>query len=165
MPHHAYTFYGHFRDFDSGEYHHRVRRGAAESKPNTKVDKRPAGKSPLGASWGLRCSQIYTLFSRALVTSWSSKPQWKEKTKIFTLCLSLICKFSLFLKIIKPFYVAKQRTKGFPSACMIMKINFPNASVLLSPEQNETIRTVHCLLSDQPSLLFHIHRLYKLSKV
>ena len=109
-----YTFYGHFRDFDSGEYHHRFRRGAAESKPNMKLDKRPAGKSPLGASWGLRCSQIYILFSRALVTSWSSKPQWKEKTKIFTLCLSLICKFSLFLKIIKPFYVAKQMTKGFP---------------------------------------------------
>ena len=109
-----YTFYGHFRDFDSGEYHHRFRRGAAESKPNMKLDKRPARKSPLGASWGLRCSQIYILFSRALVTSWSSKPQWKEKTKIFTLCLSLICKFSLFLKIIKPFYVAKQMTKGFP---------------------------------------------------
>ena len=107
-------FYGHFRDFDSGEYHHRFRRGAAESKPNMKLDKRPAGKSPLGASWGLRCSQIYILFSRAMVTSWSSKPQWKEKTKIFTLCLSLICKFSLFLKIIKPFYVAKQMTKGFP---------------------------------------------------
>ena len=30
--------------------------------------------------------------------------------------------------------------------------------IILSPEQNETIRTVHCLLSDQPSLLFHIHR-------
>ena len=70
-----------------------------------------------------------------------------------------------YSKVIKPFYEAKQRTKGFPSACMIMKINFPNASVLLSPEQNETIRTVHCLLSDQPSLLFHIHQLYKLSKV
>ena len=83
------------------------------------LDKRPARKSPMGASWGLRCSQIYILFSRALVTSLSSKPQWNEKTKIFTLCLSLIFlilfdKFSLFLKIIKPFYVAKQRPKGFP---------------------------------------------------
>ena len=113
FPYHANTFYGHFRDFDSGEYHHRFRRGAAESKPNMKLDKRPARKSPLGASWGLRCSQIYILFSRALVTSWSSKPQWKEKTKIFTLCLSLMQVF-LIPQNHQTIFVAKQMTKGFP---------------------------------------------------
>ena len=106
-----YNFYGYFRDFDSGEYHQRFRKGAAESKPNMKLDKRPARKSPMGASWGLRCSQIYILFSRALVTSWSSKLKWKDKTKILTLCLSLICNFSLFLRFII-FITFMQLTRG-----------------------------------------------------